>query len=115
MYPFIMTQAQILVYTHTTLGREMRSVCDSFTTPVRLHEGPTVASSLLTTALVDTRFPTSFVSDSLVKSMVEGEGLSAARVRHSTSRSRGGSGDGPALETNKSVGLTVDFLHGQVR
>lgn len=43
-----------------------------YTTRVRLHGGPTATSSSLTTALWDTGSPTSFVSDSVVKSMIEG-------------------------------------------
>ena len=85
---------------------------DSYTTRIRLHGGPTASSSLLTTALLDTGSPVSFVSDSVVDSMIAGGALSANCVRHSTARSWGGFGDGPALETTKSVRLTVKFLNG---
>lgn len=52
------------------------------------------------------------MNDSVVASMVAGGSLSDDCTRHSSSRSWGVSGDGPALETHKSVKLTVKFFHG---
>lgn len=44
------------------LGGTLLMDSDSYTTRVRLHGGPTATLSLLTTALLDTGFPASFVN-----------------------------------------------------
>lgn len=63
----------------------------------------------MTTALLNTGSPGSFVSDTVVDQTLERGSLSEACVRDSASPSWGDFGDGPALEARKSVRITVLF------
>lgn len=104
--------ASVLEYGPDLVGGTLLVDNNTFTTRVKLHSGPSATAQHTCTALLDSGSPASFVSETVVQAMQQAGALSAGCVRESPARSWGGFGDGPALQTTRSVRLSVTFTNG---
>ena len=83
----------------------------SFITKMKIHSG-TVAVQLGCVVLLDTGSPQTFINTHALQSMKREGTASAICEQHTPSRSWGGFGKSPPLQTSTTVRLSVQFFHG---
>ena len=83
----------------------------SFTTAVSIHGGRKATKKYKSVALLDSRSPSSFVTDSVINEMLQEGAASSDMVTVGKPRRWGGFTDSTeALKTNRSECLSVQFL-----
>lgn len=103
----------LLEYGPDLVGGTLLVDSSNYTTRVKLHSGPSATSQLSCSALLDSRSPASFVSDSVVERMLDSGALSSRCIRVSPPRNWLGWFWRWAASTNYSLRrLSVTFTNG---